>query len=686
MQVPIDSSRMGAVMRVPPKPDVVRFGAFEFDTASGDLRREGRRVRLQTQPRLVLGLLVARRGELVTREELRRQLWAEDTFVDFDNGLNVAIRKIRDALGDAAPTPLYVETERGRGYRFVASVVDGAPAAVDDAEALPPDASGAVHGPAPGSPHRSRGARSRLVAAALALATVAGAGATAWRAGVLRSSRSTPREAGTPITLAVLPLESAGGQPDDLALGIPDAIITRLSSVRQFRVRPTSAVAGYLRQQVDAQEVGRRLGALYVLAGSLRGTAGRLRVSVQLVRTTDGATIWGRQYDVARRELLGVEDAVAADIASALRVQMSNVERERLYRRATRSGAAYEHYLVGRARLRALTERGALEAIEEFEAARGLDPSYALAYAGLATAAAQLRVRFGSSRDYEGWDSRARREARRALELDPDLAEAYEALAAVHRFQEFDWDSVLRESRRALELNPSLDRPHLYAATAYFHIGLLQAAETEVRAALELNPERRVEPLEILAAIHLFAGRFQDALDCLSQVRDLSDSRIVRYLFGWTLYYADERQRAEALLGSMAAEEGPLPNNARATLAAFRAARGEASEARLLASRVAVEPHLNHHAAYGLGAAYAQLGEPATALRWLSQAAATGFSCYPWYRDDPLLDPLRDEPRFVAFIGQLRRSWEFARSHYAVDAPASAGPGTPGPRASVPPP
>jgi TolB-like protein/DNA-binding winged helix-turn-helix (wHTH) protein len=672
-------------MRVQPQQHVVRFGAFEFDTASGDLRREGRRIRLQTQPRLVLGLLVTRRGELVTREELRRRLWAEDTFVDFDNGLNVAIRKIREALGDAVPTPRYVETERGRGYRFIAAAADGAPGSPEDAEATPPDAPGSTRA-LPSPRDGARRARSRLAAAALALATLAGAGAAAWRTGVLRSSRSTPRETGTPIALAVLPLESTDGEAHDLALGIPDAIITRLSNVRQFRVRPTSAVARYLRQQVDVQEVGRRLGALYVLAGSLRGTAGRLRVSVQLVRTTDGATVWGQQYEVARRELLAVEDAVAAEIASALRVQLSNAERERLYRRATRSGAAYEHYLVGRARLRALTERGALEAIAEFEAARGLDPSYALAYAGLATAAAQIRVRFGSSSEDDGWDSRARREARRALELDPDLAEAHEALAAVHRFQEFDWDSVLRESRRALELNPSLDRPHLYAATAYFHIGLLEEAEPEVAAALELNPESRVEPLEILAAIHLFAGRFQDALDCLSQVRELSDSRIVRYLFGWTLYYADERRRAEALLDSLAEEDGPLPNNARATLAAFRAARGAVSQARLLAGRVAAEPHLNHHAAYGLGAAYAQLGDPATALRWLSQAAATGFSCYPWYRDDPLLDPLRDEPRFVALIGQMRRSWESARSRYADEAPASAGPGTPGPRASIPPP
>jgi len=156
-----------------------------------------------------------------------------------------------------------------------------------------------------------------------------------------------------------------------------------------------------------------------------------------------------------------------------------------------------------------------------------------------------------------------------------------------------------------------------------------------------------------------------EAVGHLSQVQDFSDSRIVKYLLGWTLYYQGERQRAEALLETMIEDEGPLPGNARATLAAFRAARGATSEARALAQRVAREPDLIHHGAYGLGTAYAQLRDPTTALRWLSQAATTGFSCYPWYERDPLLDPIRDDPRFADFMRELRRSWEDARAKYA---------------------
>ena len=155
----------------------------------------------------------------------------------------------------------------------------------------------------------------------------------------------------------------------------------------------------------------------------------------------------------------------------------------------------------------------------------------------------------------------------------------------------------------------------------------------------------------------------------LSQVQDLSDSRIVKYLLGWTLYYQGEQQRAEAMLETMIDDEGPLPGNARATLAAIRAARGATSEARALAERVASEPDLIHHGAYGLGTVYAQLRDPATALRWLSQAATTGFPCYPWYERDPLLDPIRHDPRFADFMRELRRSWEDARAKYASGSP-----------------
>jgi TolB-like protein/DNA-binding winged helix-turn-helix (wHTH) protein len=675
-------------MLLPPRTRLVRFGVFEFDLASGDLWKGGRRIRLQNQPRQVLRILVARHGALVTREELRRELWPNDTFVDFDNGLNVAIRKIRSAVGDMAPSPRFIETERAQGYRFIAPVSaapaqseltnppshvdinpealsESCPSSVEPNEALPKD-------PLIASererhvPRLKRPTRKHVAVAAIAVAVLASSSVWLWYARD-RTWTSMPNpESAVPVSLAVLPLASGSDQTEGLlAAGIADGIITRLSNVRQFRVRPTSAVARYRGKEINAQQVGRDLRSQYVLMGTLRTTADRVRVSVQLVNATDGSPVWGKQYDVTRGDLLSVEDAVAGEIATALRLQMSDAERERFYRRYTRSGVAFERYLMGRAHLRSVTQEDTRQAIAEFEAARDLDPNFAPAYAGLAAAAAQMRIRFASARDAQIWDALARQEAGRALQLDPDLAEAHVALAAVHRFQEYDWDTVIRESRRAIELSPSLDLPHLYLAVAYFHIGLLEEAESAISAARQLNPESRVEPLEILGAAHLFAGRIGEAVRSLSEVGNLSDSRIAKYLFAWALYYEGERQRAEAILEAMIDDEGPVAGNARATLAAIRAARGATAEARALAERVAAERDLIHHGAYGLATAYAQLGDPATALRWLSQAATTGFPCYPWYERDPLLDPIRNDTRVAAFMRELHRSWEDTRAKYS---------------------
>jgi DNA-binding winged helix-turn-helix (wHTH) protein/TolB-like protein len=650
------------------------FGSHLLDVLNQRLLRDGEPVAITPKTLDLLLLLLRHRERVVSKTELMRDLWA-DTAVEEAN-LTQQVFTLRKILGDEGTA--CIETVPRRGYRFAAEVREvreEAPPVPAGPPGRGPTEAGRALEATQGGLARRRGLRAVAV---MALAAGVVGTLTAWR-----YLRVEPRTG--PVTLVVLPFENLSGNPPNersgdrvdfteaLAIGIPDAVITRLSGVRQFRVRPTSAVARYYRQPVDVQEIGRRLGSEYVLTGTVRAGDDRVRVSVQLVRTTDGSPIWGRQYDSARADLLGIEDGVSDEISSALRVEMTDVERERFYRRYTRNGAAYERYLMGRARLRSVTEHGVLQAIAEFEAARDLDPDYALAYAGLATAAAQLRVRFTSQPGERVWDARARREAVRALELDPDLAEAHVALAAVHRFQEYDWDTVIRESRRALELNPSLDMPHLYLAVAYFHLGLLSDADLEVAAARELNPERRVEPLEILGAISLFDGRTSDAVAHLSQVQDLTDSRIVKYLLGWSLYYQGEPERADALLESMIEEEGPLPGNARATLAALRASRGATSDARALVARVAAEPDLIHHGAYGLGTAYAQLRDPAAAVRWLSQAATTGFPCYPWFERDPLLDPIRDDSRFVAFMRDLRRSWEDARAKYAsqpLDHPA----------------
>ena len=295
--------------------------------------------------------------------------------------------------------------------------------------------------------------------------------------------RRGPTSPAEPIPVAVLPFRTLGGTGPalPLAVGIPDAIISRLAGVGQLRLRPTSAILRYADRDVDPGVAGRELAVDYLLTGTVQDAGDRLRVSVQLVRSRDGAPLWGTHYDLPRQDLLTLQDSIAARVSGALAVRMTSAEQERLYRRYTRNGAAYEAFLRGRAELARLTEPGARAAVAAFEQALALDSDYALAHAGLAMASADMHLRFAKDAEVAEWGARARREATRALALDSTVAEAHLAQAAVYRKSEFDWDATIRESRRALALNPSLDLPHYFIAAAYYHLGLLDRADAEVR-------------------------------------------------------------------------------------------------------------------------------------------------------------------------------------------------------------
>jgi eukaryotic-like serine/threonine-protein kinase len=249
------------------------------------------------------------------------------------------------------------------------------------------------------------------------------------------------------ITLAVLPFNLITNEADIgfLRIGIPDAIITKLSRVGRLQLRPTSTILPYEKQLADAQEAGQALATDYVATGTVQQTGGRFRITAQLVRVTDGSPIWGDHYDVPRSDLLLLEDTITDRLASALQIQISSAERQRLYRRYTSNPEAYENYLKGRAELARYTRQSTGAALTAFESALHVDPDYPLAHAGLGTACALMRIRFAPENEVRSWDERARNEAQRALTLDPNLAEAHEALAAVSRSSEFNWELVINE-------------------------------------------------------------------------------------------------------------------------------------------------------------------------------------------------------------------------------------------------
>jgi len=478
-----------------------------------------------------------------------------------------------------------------------------------------------------------------------------------------------PKPAG-PTTLAVLPLQvlTAKEEIGYLGVGITDAIITRLANIGQLRVRPTSLILKYQDQAPDIQEAGKTLNAENVLSGTVQQVAGRFRVSVQLVRVADTAPLWGQHYDLAQQDLLTLQDFIADKVTAALRVQVTAAERERVYRRYTQNAEAYDFYLRGRAILAHppyATEEQMRAAVDWFERALRLDPNYALAHAGLAEAGARIFNSLAPDENRQRWGERAEREARAALELDPNLAEAHEALAIVYNNTDFEWDRAIEASRRALELNPSLESPHHTLAGAYFHLGLLELVEGELQAAAEINPESQVfrrSRLGALVALH--SGRYAKAVQLLEERRAaLGPDVLLDWFLAQAYYYHGERERAEKMLAEL--QRGGEPDvRAQATLASFLAARGERTRAEKLLKTAMARPSFEHHAAYSAGATYAQLGQPSEAVRWLRRARDTGWTCYPWYANDPLLRPLEGVAEFQQFMQEFRKSWEAARARY----------------------
>jgi serine/threonine protein kinase/tetratricopeptide (TPR) repeat protein len=472
-----------------------------------------------------------------------------------------------------------------------------------------------------------------------------------------------------PLPLAVLPFRTFGAGTDSsvLAIGIPDAIISRLATVRQMRLRPTSAVLRYAGRDTDLRRVGRELSVSYVVTGTVQAVADHLRVSVQLVRAGDGSPVWGSAYDLRRQDLLTLQDSVADKVSTSLSVRLSADEHERLYRRYTANPTAYEWYLRGRSQLAQVTEDGTKSAIQSFERALALDSNYALAQAGLAMASADMHLRFASGPAVEAWGKRATTEASRALALDPDLAEAHLARAAVSRKSDFDWQGTLEESERALALNPNLEIAHYYREAAFYHLGLFDLAEREDRQATLVDPANRVEQLRTRGVVDFLQGRYSDAIKNLELARQSSSRAYTDSYLAQAYLYNGDSVRGIAILDSLRRTTStPALNRARAALASFLARQGKTAEAKaLIAAVLGQEGYVDHHVAYSLGAAYAQLHQAEQAAKWLVQASETGFPCYPWFERDPLLDPVRHDLAVTRALAQVKETWQANRRRYS---------------------
>src|SRR4029079_3247042 len=260
------------------------------------------------------------------------------------------------------------------------------------------------------------------------------------------------------------------------------------------------------------------------------------------------------------------------------------------------------------------------------------------------------------------WVERSQKESAAALALDPNLAEAHEARAAVARYNEFDWDLAINESDRALALNPSLEMPHFYRAAAFYHFGLFDRARAEIRLGLENNPVSGSEPLRLRGTTALLGGQFAEAESSLRSSQGSTISESASTYLAQALYYQGKKTEGEEILTVVAASKSAQARRrAQATLASYLAARNEHVKARALITDVLAGTYMDHHVAYGLGVTFAQVGDLAEARRWLTRAAAEGFPCYPWFAKDPLMQPLTSDPAFQEFMKQLNSRFDANR-------------------------
>jgi tetratricopeptide (TPR) repeat protein len=301
------------------------------------------------------------------------------------------------------------------------------------------------------------------------------------------------------------------------------------------------------------------------------------------------------------------------------------------------------------------------EALGYFEQALALDQDYALARAALATGAAWFSVRYAYEADALTWGKRADAEARRALEQDPHLADAHLAIASAAgtQFGGFNWKVVLDRTAEALELDPSLDLAHVVRMRALYHLGVFEEAAAEAARARALNPFPNAEIARLEVAIQLFAGHFSVAEQLASDLlaRDRSNLPAVPHYLGLARYYLGDVTGAREMLAS--AMRGGRPDvRAQATLASIEASAGMVDQARARIASIVGGSYMDHHVAYSLGAAYAQLRDADAGVTWLQRAADTGFSCYPWFARDPLLDPIRSHSPFSTLLDRLRREQE----------------------------
>ena len=611
----------------------VRFGLFEVDVRSGELRKNGVKIKLQDQPFRVLTTLLQHANEVVTREELRRQLWPEDTFVDFDHSLNASIKRLRDALGESAERPVFIETLARRGYRFIAPVkVHPTPEAVD-AHALQP----ALTIPTMGRRHfRTMGG--------IAVATMVLLAGLTWER--FGRQRSEAGESGI-ASLAVLPLENLSKDPEQeyFSDGMTDALITQLSKTGALRVTSRTSAMRYKGTKKSLPEIARELNVDGVIEGSVMRSGNRVRIAAQLVRARTDQHVWAETYERDLGDVFRLQSEVAQAVAQQVRLQLTPEQQSRLRSEPVVNSEAYEAYLKGNFYRYATGTQAALRQSKAYyEEAVRKDPDFALAYAGLADCYLDLGAfrlvppqeayRHGSEAVYK------------ALQLDQALGEAHTSLGYLDWQYGWDWQAAEKELRYAVDLNPNYIEGHETLSWYFGWSGRPGEALAEVEKIRQLDP---AYPFIFLDEL----GIYYHQRDYKSLV-EVGQKSVGANPSGWSNHYLlavgyeGSGRPAQAVPEyQQAVELSQGDSDATAGLAHAYATMGRMAEAEKMLGELQRQSKVSYVSPYMMAAIYSGLGQREKAFEFLEKAYDERSPDVAYFLGADLrMDTLRADPRF----------------------------------------
>jgi TolB-like protein/DNA-binding winged helix-turn-helix (wHTH) protein/Tfp pilus assembly protein PilF len=636
---------------------LVRLGAeLELDIGAYELRRSGRRLKLERIPMELLLLLVEHRGQLVSREQIVEKIWGKDVFLATDGSINAAIRKVRHALKDDPDQPRFVQTISGKGYRFIAPVVEAeTPLEEESIAAAAPSAGNlpSMSASDRGIWHWLSGWRWPVIVGMTSL-LIAAVSIYVVRSG----SRISASPSAGRFMLAVLPFENLTGDAgqDYFSDGLTEEMISQLGNIdpQHLAVIARTSVMYYKNHPQPLQQVGRDLGVQYVLEGSVRRDSGKVRITAQLIQLKDQSHLWARQYDRELSDLLNLQGEIAHEIAVEIRMTLG--ESHGLENLASRPAPvpqqyeAYDLYLKGQYFWNKRTPQGFQQAIDYFQQAIAKDPAYARAYAGLADSYALISS-YNSSVAAKAVLPKARAAALRAIELDEASAEAHTSLAVIAQNYDWDWSTAEREYRRAIQLNPNYATAHHWYGE---FLGLQGRFDESFR---EFERARQLDPLSlIIAADHgavlYYARQYDRSIAQFRAVLEMEPNFPRAYnVLG---PYAEKGMYAEAVAQMDSWERSPgdkswLP----AWRAYFYGRSGDQTRARHALEQLKQLNQHQHLDPTPLVVAYLGLGDKQEALFWLEKACADHSTALNSIKVNPVFDPLRSEPKFQELLRRV---------------------------------